>query len=61
MERAVQLGLGLFALAAVSCGYVWFSGSVTVQDDTGNVTTAVITNGETEFPLFRLPGGPSSA
>jgi hypothetical protein len=57
MKRAFRLGIGLFAIAAVGCGYVWFSGSVTVHDETGSVTAAVITNGETEYPLYRLPGG----
>ena len=57
MKRAVRLGIGLFALAAVACGYVWFYGSVTVHDEIGSVTAAVITNGELEYPLHRLPGG----
>jgi hypothetical protein len=57
MKRAVTLGIGLFVLAVVACGYVWFHGSVTVHDETGSVTAAVITNGEIEYPLYRIPGG----
>jgi hypothetical protein len=57
MKRAVRVGIGLSSLAIVTCGYVWFSGSVTVHDSTGSVTAAVITNGEIEYPLYRLPGG----
>jgi hypothetical protein len=57
MKRGVRLSLGLFALAAVACGYVWFHGSVTVHDETGSVTAAVITDGEVEYPLYPLPGG----
>ena len=30
---------------------------MTVHDDTGSVTAAVTTNGETEYPLYRLPDG----
>ena len=57
MKPPVQLGIGLFALTAVGCGYVWWYGSATVHDDTGSVVAAVITNGRIEYPLYRLPGG----
>jgi hypothetical protein len=57
MKRAFRSGICIAGLAVLGYGYVWFSGSVTVHDDTGSVTAAVITNGRIEYPLFRLPGG----
>ena len=57
MRRAVRLSIGLSALAVVGLGYVWLAGSVIVHDETGSVTAAVITNGEIEYRLQRLPGG----
>ncbi len=57
MKRVVGLGIGVFALAVVAYGYLWFSGSVTVHDETGSVRAAVVTNGAIEYPLYRLPGG----
>jgi hypothetical protein len=57
MKRAAQLGIGLLMLTGLAYGYAWFSGSVTVHDDTGNLASAVVTNGKIEYPLYRLPGG----
>lgn len=50
----------LVALVAVSSalGYVWFAGSAVVVDETGGVTSAVITNTDgVEQPLHQLWSG----
>lgn len=57
MKRTLWAAVGLTVLVILGRAYVWFAGSVTVHDETGSVTAAVITNGELEYPLNRLPGG----
>ena len=46
-----------FLLGVTGCAYVGVSGSVIVHDRTGDVTSAVLTNDDSERSLRRLPGG----
>lgn len=56
MKRTAWILVSLCVLSLAGWAYVWFYGSVIVYDDTGRVASAVITNDDTEWPLFRLPG-----
>lgn len=47
----------LAVLGLAACLYVGVFGSAVVQDETGEVVAAVITNDREEQTLLRLPGG----
>ena len=57
MKRAASIFVTLCAALLAALAYVSFYGSVIVHDDTGKVISAVITNGQTEWSLLKLPGG----
>ena len=57
MRRLAWIGLGIAGLGLAGIFYVGIFGSAVVHDDTGEVTSAVVTNGREEQALLRLPGG----
>jgi hypothetical protein len=58
VRRSAGLGIGVAGLALAGLSYIGLFGLIVVHDETGAVTSAVLTNGRSEQPLLRLPGGP---
>lgn len=56
MRRSAWIGIGLAGLALAGLAYVGLFGLVVVHDETGAVTSAVLTDGRSEQALLRLPG-----
>ena len=57
MRRLAWVGTAIAGLGLAGLLYVVIFGSAVVHDDTGEVASAVVTNGREEQALLRLPGG----
>jgi hypothetical protein len=57
MRRLACAGIGLAGLGFAGLLFISVAGSVVVHDETGEVASAMVTNGREEQALWRLPGG----
>ena len=57
MRWPARVAIGVAGLGFAGLLYVGIFGSAAVHDETGEVTSAVVTNDREEQALLRLPGG----